>query len=89
MVKKKDGSIDWSKVKINPVINTTWGIATEVFFCEDDAITEIEKFAKDRLEIAQYWGKRGDIPGASKDYWEGVQDMSKDTLDFIDSLIKL
>ena len=34
-IKNKDGSINWSKVKVNPVIEAVWGDAVALNPCKD------------------------------------------------------
>lgn len=48
-VKNKDGSINWDKIKINPVINTTWGNVNESY---KDAIDEIKAYINKRYNEA-------------------------------------
>ena len=44
-IKNKDGSINWDEIKINPVINTTWGDVNE---SHKDVINEIKAYINKR-----------------------------------------
>ena len=48
-VKNKDGSINWDEIKINPVINTTWGDVNE---SHKDVIDEIKTYINKRYNEA-------------------------------------
>ena len=48
-IKNKDGSINWDEIKINPVINTTWGSVNEF---HKDAIDEIKAYVNKRYNKA-------------------------------------
>ena len=48
-IKNKDGSINWDEIKINPVINTTWGDVNE---SHKDVIDEIKTYINKRYNEA-------------------------------------
>ena len=48
-IKNKDGSINWDEIKINPVINTTWGDVNE---SHKDVIDEIKAYINKRYNEA-------------------------------------
>ena len=43
-VKNKDGSINWDEIKINPIINTTWGSKDVVNKSCKDVTDEIKAY---------------------------------------------
>lgn len=92
-IKNKDGSINWSKVKVNPVIKAVWGDAVTLNPCKD-GVNEIKAFVKKQYENASekircYKESRG-----YEDYTEYFMSLSRmnvcaDILDFIDRIIEL
>ena len=48
-IKNKDGSINWDEIKINPVVNTTWGNINE---SHKDAIDKIKAYIHKRYNEA-------------------------------------
>ena len=48
-IKNKDGSINWDEIKINPVVNTTWGSVNE---SHKDIIDEIKAYINKRYNEA-------------------------------------
>ena len=86
-IKNKDGSINWSKVKVNPVIEAVWGDAVALNPCKD-GVNEIKAFVKKQYENASEESR------GYKDYTEYLMGLSRmnvctDILDFIDRIIEL
>ena len=86
-IKNKDGSINWSKVKVNPVIEAVWGDAVTLNPCKD-GVNEIKAFVKKQYENAS------EKVRCYKDYTEYLMGLSRmnvctDILDFIDRIIEL
>lgn len=50
-IKNKDGSINWSKVKVNPVINTVWGETVKLNPCKN-SVDEIKAFIDSQYDEA-------------------------------------
>ena len=86
-IKNKDGSINWSKVKVNPVIKVGWGDVVALNPCKD-GVNEIKAFVKKQYENASEKSR------CYKDYIEYLMGLSRmnvcaDILDFIDRIIEL
>ena len=86
-IKNKDGSINWSKVKVNPVIKAVWGDAVTLNPCKD-GVNEIRAFVKKQYEEAAEKSKRDPF---STRYLMCLSQMNvySDILDFIDRIIEL
>ena len=86
-IKNKDGSINWSKVKVNPVIKAVWGDAVALNPCKD-GVNEIRAFVKKQYEDAAEKSKRDPF---STRYFMCISRMNvcSDILDFIDRIIEL
>ena len=90
-IKNKDGSINWDEIKINPVINTTWGDVNE---SHKDAIDEIKAYINKRYNEALE-----EVREAKKVYnYEGITRYARklgqvhicqEILEFIDSITEL
>ena len=97
-IKNKDGSINWDEIKINPVINTTWGSVNEF---HKDAIDEIKAYVNKRYNKAleavketnkfyNYEDKVYNYEGMTRYARKlGRANMCKEILEFIDSITKL
>ena len=92
-IKNKDGSINWSKVKVNPVIEAVWGDAVALNPCKD-GVNEIKAFVKKQYENASekvrcYKESKG--YNAYTEYLMGLsrKNLCTDILDFIDRIIEL
>lgn len=91
-IKNKDGSINWDEIKINPVINATWGSVNEF---HKDAIDEIKAYINKRYnealedfkktnKVYNYEGMT--LYGARK---LGQVHICQEILEFIDSITEL
>ena len=90
-IKNKDGSINWDEIKINPVINATWGNVNE---SHKDAIDEIKAYINKRYHKALE-----DCREANKAYnYEGITRYARklgqvhicqEILEFIDNITEL
>ena len=92
-IKNKDGSINWSKVKVNPVIEAVWGDAVTLNSCKD-GVNEIKTFVKKQYENASEKVRCYKESKGYKDYTEYLMGLSRknlctDILDFIDRIIEL
>ena len=92
-IKNKDGSINWSKVKVNPVIDAVWGDAVALNPCKD-GVNEIKAFVKKQYENASEKSRCYKECRCYKDYIEYLMCLSRmnicaDILDFIDRIIEL
>ena len=97
-VKNKDGSINWDKIKINPVINTTWGDVNE---SHKDVIDEIKAYINKRYNEAleavkktnkfyNYEDKVYNYEGMTRYARKlGQVHICKEILEFIDSITEL
>ena len=88
-IKNKDGSINWDEIKINPIINTTWGSVNE---SHKDIIDEIKTYINKRYNEA--------LEDINKEVYNpedlkrramklGRANMCKEILEFIDSIVEL
>lgn len=88
-IKNKDGSINWDEIKINPVINTTWGDVNE---SHKDVIDEIKTYINKRYNEA--------LEDINKEVYKpedlklramklGQAYICQEILEFIDSIIEL
>ena len=86
-IKNKDGSINWNKVKVNPVIDAVWGDAVALNPCKD-GVNEIKAFVKKQYEDALEKSKRYPF---GTEYFMCISRMNvcADILDFIDRIIEL
>ena len=89
-IKNKDGSINWDEIKINPIINTTWGNVNE---SHKDTIDEIKAYINKRYNKALE-----DVRKINKCNYEGIMQYArklgqvhicKEILAFIDSINEL
>lgn len=92
-IKNKDGSINWSKVKVNPVIEAVWGDAVTLNPCKD-GVNEIKAFVKKQYENASEKVRCYKESSGYEDYTEYLMCLSRknlctDILDFIDRIIEL
>ena len=97
-IKNKDGSINWDEIKINPVINTTWGDVNE---SHKDAINEIKAYINKRYNEAleavketnkfyNYEDKVYNYEGMTRYARKlGQVHICKEILEFIDRIIEL
>ena len=90
-IKNKDGSINWDEIKINPVINTTWGDVNE---SHKDVIDEIKTYINKRyneaLEAVKETNKVYNYEGMTRYARKlGQVRICKEILEFIDSITEL
>ena len=97
-IKNKDGSINWDEIKINPVINTTWGNVNEP---HKDVIDEIKAYINKRYNKAleavretnkfyNYEGKVYNYEGMTRYARKlGQVHICQEILEFIDSITEL
>ena len=97
-IKNKDGSINCDEIKINPVINTTWGDVNE---SHKDAIDEIKAYVNKRYNKAleavketnkfyNYEDKVYNYEGMTRYARKlGQVHICKEILEFIDSITEL
>ena len=97
-IKNKDGSINWDEIKINPVINTTWGDVNE---SHKDVIDEIKTYINKRYNEAleavketnkfyNYEDKVYNYEGMTRYARKlGQVHICKEILEFIDSITEL
>ena len=90
-IKNKDGSINWDEIKINPVINTTWGDVNE---SHKDVIDEIKTYINKRyneaLEAVKETNKSYNYEGMTRYARKlGQVHICQEILEFIDSIIEL
>ena len=88
-IKNKDGSINWDEIKINPIINTTWGSVNE---SHKDIIDEIKTYINKRYNEA--------LEDINKEVYNpedlkrramklGRAHICQEILEFIDSIVEL
>ena len=88
-IKNKDGSINWDEIKINPVINTTWGDVNE---SHKDVIDEIKAYINKRYNEALEDTNKGvyNPGGLTRHSMKlGQANMCKEILEFIESITEL
>lgn len=87
-IKNKDGSINWSKVKVNPVIKVGWGDVVALNPCKD-GVNEIKAFVKKQYENASDKSKHYKISSTAYSMCISKMNVCADILDFIDRIIEL
>lgn len=90
-IKNKDGSINWDEIKINPVINTTWGSVNE---SHKDTIDEIKAYINKRyneaLEVVRETNRIYTYLKLTRHARKlGQVHICKEILEFIDSITEL
>ena len=90
-IKNKDGSINWDEIKINPVINTTWGSVNE---SHKDTIDEIKAYINKRyneaLEVVRETNRIYTYSKLTRNARKlGQVHICKEILEFIDSITEL
>ena len=89
-IKNKDGSINWSKVKVNPVIEAVWGETVKLNPCKN-AVDEIKAFIDSQYDEAVKNANKAYRRKEFSEYNINVARASlcEDLLDFIDRIIEL